>query len=647
MKVSSSFSAKRVNFFRSTQARYTTFVLAYFAALVILTLVVIRLFVSPDLRRTEAALVGRNVDEIGVVITNKLHQVEAQQRSITQAVSLMDGASIDRLQPGLVDQYGDVDVFGGGIWPLPFKRDPAKERDSTFFARDASGKLQVNTHWNEASALKYWEQTWYKNGLTAPRGHCLWANAYKDDASAQPRTNCAMAIYKGDDIFGVSTIDVTLGFFNHLVAEMEGKVHGQILIVEPNGTIVSNSTYIKQDIVLKKVADLADTSPMIAQVRDALPLVAKSGAVEHDFDQDGESHTLIVKPIAGTPWVLATNLPTSLLTQNSTRILTKLAAVQVPLALLLLIALVIGIRALMKQLAALKANIDELNSGDADLTRRLAAGSGTEYNGVVDSFNRFIERLQGMMRQVRDSSSAISSAATQIASGNMDLSQRTEEQASSLEETAASMEELTATVRQNADNARQANTLARQAAVAAQGGGNTVSEVVETMDAIGRSSARIADIVGVIDGIAFQTNLLALNAAVEAARAGEQGRGFAVVAGEVRSLAQSSATAARDIKGLIAASSEDVERGAGLVRVAGQRIGELTGNVANVAAFMEEIMAASDEQAQGIDQVSGVVTQLDDMTQQNAALVEEAAAAAKALEDQTRTLSDVVGSFRL
>ena len=636
-----------MNFLKSTQARYTVAVLGYFLVLVVLTLIVVRLFVSPDLRATEGELVGRNVDEIGTVITNKLHQVEAQQRSITQTVALMDSASIDRLQPGLVDQYGDPDVFGGGIWPLPFKREASKERDSTFFARDASNKLVVNTHWNQPDALKYWEQSWYKNGLSAPRGHCLWADAYKDDASAQPRTNCAMAIYKGDEVFGVSTIDVTLGFFNRLVADMEKKVHGQILIVEPNGTVVSNSTYIKDDIVLKKVPDLAAGSAMIAQVKDALPRVAKGGQVELDYDADGESHTLFLKPIAGTPWVLATSLPTRLLTENSTRILTKLAAVQVPLALLLIVALVLGIRALMKQLATLKANIDELNSGDADLTRRLATGSGSEYNGVVESFNGFIARLQGMMRQVRDSSSAISSAATQIASGNMDLSQRTEEQASSLEETAASMEELTATVRQNADNARQANTLAREAANAARDGGGTVNEVVVTMDAISHSSARIADIVGVIDGIAFQTNLLALNAAVEAARAGEQGRGFAVVASEVRSLAQSSAKAAKDIKTLIAESVDDVERGSQLVRVAGQRIGELTGSVAHVATFMEEIMAASTEQSQGIDQVSGVVTQLDDMTQQNAALVEEAAAAAKAMEDQTRTLEAVVGGFKL
>lgn len=634
-----------MNAFRSTQSRGIALLAGYFIVLVALTLVMIHVFITPELRRSEAALVSRNVNEIGVVITTKLHQVEAQQRSITQAVPLMDSAAIDRLQPGLVDQYGDPDVFGGGIWPLPFKRDPTKERDSTFYARDASNHLQVNTHWNEPTALKYWEQSWYKNGLDAPKGHCLWANAYKDDASAQPRTNCAMAIYKGNDVFGVATIDVTLGFFNHLVADMEKRVNGQILIVEANGTIVSNSTYIKDDIVLKKLADVAAASPMAAEVARAMPNL-KNAPFEIDYDDQG-ARTLFLQPITGTPWFIATSLPTALITQQSSQILLRLAEVQLPMALLLVAALIVGIRLLMKQLGVLRSNIDTLNSGDADLTRRLPEGSGSEYNAVVASFNAFVERLQGMMRQIHGSSTAIASAATQIASGNMDLSQRTEEQASSLEETAASMEELTATVRQNADNAKQANTLARDAAGVAQRSGDVVEQVVETMDAISASSARINEIVGVIDGIAFQTNLLALNASVEAARAGEQGRGFAVVAGEVRNLAQSSAKAARDIKQLIAGASEDVARGAELVAHAGTTIRDLTTHVRHVATYMDEIMAASQEQSQGIDQVSRTVTQLDDMTQQNAALVEEAAAAAKAMEDQTVTLKSVVGAFRL
>ena len=631
--------------FKSTQSRSTALLVAYVALLVAVTVVVIRLFITPDLRRSEAQLVTHDVDGIAQVILEKLHRVEAQQRSITQTVALMDSASIDRLQPGLVDQYGDPDVFGGGIWPLPFKRDAAKERDSTFFARDASNALVVNTHWNEPTALKYWEQPWFQNGLKAPRGQCFWADAYKDAASAQPRTNCAMTIYKGNDAFGVSTIDVTLGFFNRLVADMEKKVQGQILILEPNGTIVSNSTYIKDDIVLKKLADQAGTSPMVAQIVQGLPRL-KDGPVEMDYD-DGVGRTLFLKRIEGTPWVLATSLPTALITQQSSRILQKLAIVQLPLAVLLVVALLVGIRMLMKQLATLKSNIDVLNSGEADLTRRLPPGSGTEYNAVVDSFNAFVAHLQNLMRKVQASSTAISSASTQIASGNLDLSQRTEEQASSLEETAASMEELTATVRQNADNARQANELARTAANAAQRGGEEVGQVIQTMDAISHSSARITDIVGVIDGIAFQTNLLALNASVEAARAGEQGRGFAVVAGEVRNLAQSSARAARDIKQLIAGASEDVARGAELVGRAGTTITQLTTQVGSVASYMEEIMAASQEQSQGIDQVSRTVTQLDDMTQQNAALVEEAAAAAKAMEEQAHTLDDVVSTFRL
>ncbi len=251
------------------------------------------------------------------------------------------------------------------------------------------------------------------------------------------------------------------------------------------------------------------------------------------------------------------------------------------------------------------------------------------------------------MSEVRDSTHAIAGASAEIAAGNLNLSSRTEAQASSLEETAAAMEELTSTVRQNADNARQANQLVMSASGQARQGGQVVGDVVATMGAISDSSRRIADIIGVIDGIAFQTNILALNAAVEAARAGEQGRGFAVVASEVRSLAQRSAAAAKEIKDLIGASSEQVEAGARLVDTAGATMTGIVQAVQRVADLMSEIDAASSEQSQGIGQVNVSIAAMDDVTQQNAALVEEAAAAAGALEEQAARLAQVVSGFKL
>ncbi|MFY3135488.1 methyl-accepting chemotaxis protein [Achromobacter xylosoxidans] len=282
-----------------------------------------------------------------------------------------------------------------------------------------------------------------------------------------------------------------------------------------------------------------------------------------------------------------------------------------------------------------------------DLGQPINANTRDETGRLLRALHDMQDKLAGAVRTIRAGSETISSAAGQIAAGNTDLSSRTEEQAASLEETAASMEELASTVKQNADNARQANQLAASASEVAQRGGAVVSAVVSTMGDISASSRKISEIVSVIDGIAFQTNILALNAAVEAARAGEQGKGFAVVAGEVRSLAQRSAQAAREVKALIEASVSKVAEGASQAENAGTTMQEVVASVKRVTDIMGEIAAASQEQASGIEQVNRAVSQMDEVTQQNAALVEEAAAAAGSMQDQAHALVRAVGVFRL
>ena len=282
-----------------------------------------------------------------------------------------------------------------------------------------------------------------------------------------------------------------------------------------------------------------------------------------------------------------------------------------------------------------------------DLTSRVHVVGTDEPARLLTSLAKMNDSLAGIVGKVRAASDSIATGATQIATGNADLSQRTEEQASNLQQTAASMEQLTSTVQTNSDTARQAAELAREASSAALRGGELVGQVVGTMDAINSSSKKIADIIGVIDSIAFQTNILALNAAVEAARAGEQGRGFAVVASEVRSLAQRSAQAAKEIEGLITESVEKVETGTAQVGEAGRSMSDIVTQVKNVNDLIAEISSATQEQSQGISQVGDAVSQLDQVTQQNAALVEESAAAAESLSQQAARLVEAVSIFTL
>ncbi len=402
------------------------------------------------------------------------------------------------------------------------------------------------------------------------------------------------------------------------------------------------------------VADIENVEAAYGPVAEAIVKLADEGKHDEAIDKiNTDCKPLLAKLLSVTKAYIAyTREETNAATAAAASAYSGQRAMLLGLsAAAIVAALLLGWRITRGLVGALGAEPAELGAA----ARRIAEGDLSPLHGaanaradsVMASMSTMQKQLVGLIGQVRSSAEGIATASSQIAQGNMDLSGRTEEQASALEQTAASMEELGSTVRQNADNARSANDLAATASTVAVRGGDVVNEVVHTMKEINASSKRIGDIIGTIDGIAFQTNILALNAAVEAARAGEQGRGFAVVAGEVRTLAQRSAEAAREIKSLIGASVERVEAGTSLVDRAGATMTEVVGAIRRVTDIMGEISMASAEQSSGVAQVGEAVTQMDRATQQNAALVEESAAAAESMKQQAQQLMHAVAVFRV
>ena len=381
-------------------------------------------------------------------------------------------------------------------------------------------------------------------------------------------------------------------------------------------------------------------------------LAQKSGAMRYTWTAPGQTAAtarekqLYYREFKDWRWIIAGGTFTDEITLEARQMRNQLAIAGFLALLVFAVLLYWLVRTLVSRpLAAAETAAAQIAAGD--LTVHLDTTSMDEIGRLLRAMNRISDNLSQVVGNVRGSAGQIATASGEIASGNLDLSSRTEQQASSLEETAASMEELSSTVRQNVDHAQQASRLARDSSSLAAEGGAAVAQVASTMDAIRSSSSKIADIIGVIDGIAFQTNILALNAAVEAARAGEQGRGFAVVATEVRTLAQRSTAAAKDIKDLIQASASTVDLGHAQVSQASATMDTVVASVQQVSTIMAEIAQASDEQRSGIEQVNQAIAQMDQVTQQNAALVEEAAAAADALQEQAQELNQVVGVFKL
>ncbi|HDX8380372.1 TPA: methyl-accepting chemotaxis protein [Aeromonas salmonicida] len=604
------------------KGRYTAVFVGFMALVCALTVIGIQIWIKPALQKAGEQNVTLLVSEIATDILDELNGVQSQSRSITQLVAQLPSEQIDALLPALIDQYGNAMVFGGGIWPLPDQREAGRAKFSTFFHRDAANKLIPNTYWNSAEAPNYFEQPWHKAGQQAPQGMCVWAAAYKDGASQQPRTNCAMGIYRNGALFGVSTIDVTLGFFNDLVARKEQEIGGQVMIIEADGKILSKNARLNGDVVLGNLSAHADY-PFAGAIASLLGQSRGTGLLRTTFQDQGQEQTLLLQAIEGTPWLLATALPTSTLTQDSQDVLTTLAAIQLPLVGLLFVLMLLAITQLGSRLQTLKQNIDALSAGDADLTARIQVKGNDELDHIALSVNRFIAYLQQMMVQVTDATDLITRELAQLDQQTGQARRILGEHAAETDQVVTALTELSSTadsVAQHAsDSASFTEAANGQAANSRKVVGSASASVVALIDEVDLAAAKVLEmqedakqigsVLGVIGGIAAQTNLLALNAAIEAARAGEQGRGFAVVADEVRALA------ARTQK-----STAEV----------GSMLSRLTQGVADAVVAMEQTkrscQAAADTTGQvtgGLDSMADSVVQIHDLSSQIATAAEE------------------------
>ncbi|MCQ4298156.1 methyl-accepting chemotaxis protein [Pseudomonas stutzeri] len=627
---------------RTIKARYTAAFIGFVLLVMLLTMLGIKRFVTPQLMEAGETIVMSQVTEIGEHISLELARVEAQARSITQTVPMLASDEIDRVLPGLVDQYGDIKVFGGGIWPLPEVRTPGRAKHSTFYHRDASGKLIVNTHWNSAESRNYFDEPWHKGGLLAPRGKCVWAAAYQDDASAEPRTNCAMTIYKEGSPWGVSTIDLTLGFFNRLVAEKQDEIGGEVMIIEADGKILSNQPQLGSDMVLRNVSELASQSPFIATVQKALASTTQPLRRNMFTSTTGDAFTFFMAPIEGTPWFLAAALPTAKLEARSDEMLGTLAFLQIPMVVVLLALMLVAISQLMKRLTVLKTNIDSLSAGDADLTKRIDIKGEDEVDQVGRSVNGFIGYLQKMMIDVSDATTQIQSEIAQLKLLSRSTNEALARHASETDQAVTAINEMSSTAESVAQSAsdtasftQTANHNAVSSRLVVDDASSSVRSLVSEVEsatakvqAMQADAQRINDVLGVIGDIAGQTNLLALNAAIEAARAGEQGRGFAVVADEVRALAARTQQSTSEINETL------------------QRLKDAVGSaVQAMEQTKASCQATADKTAQvtvGLDEMTNSVVHINDLSTQIATAAEEQSAVAEEINRNMVAVRHVV-----
>ncbi|MCL1104171.1 methyl-accepting chemotaxis protein [Shewanella algicola] len=655
---------------KTIKQRYSLVLVAFIVLISILTTIGIQHWVKPALQAEEEKSLSFAVKDIATEIKLILAAVQSQQRATTQLIPNLESTQIDSLLPHLVDQYGNQLVFGGGIWPMPNKRIVGVDRASSFYHRDTSGKLVVNTYWNSDEAPDYFTQAWHKAGQNAPKGQCVWANAYKDGASIEPRTNCAMGIYEGTSLYGVSTVDVTLGFFNELVADKERELNAEILIVEADGKILSTNKVLNNENVI--LTDLSDQSyPLALALNNAL----KTSEFRKEFEQNDEEHILLVQEVVGTPWLIAVAKPTSLLTMQTQEIMSTLAVIQLPMVALLLGVLLYAFTSLGNRFKALKENVDTLSAGDADLSIRLPIKGEDELDAVSESMNNFISYLQNLITNVIEANLVCNQQITAMTALTEEtliiLDQHVKETdmvATAVNELSSSAQEVAGYTNQSTEITNSAQREALNSGDSARKATISVGELMQNVEITSANVGKMQDnassiegVLQVIRGIAEQTNLLALNAAIEAARAGELGRGFAVVADEVRNLAaktqDSTAEVAQMLDNLksgvettVTSMSETRERcqiTSVLTNDVTEGIATMQNAVSKVDDVSVQIATAANEQSQVAEEINRSMESIRSMLMDLHGHGKTSGDHAKALQNANRSLQDLVDQFKV
>ncbi|QLR77616.1 HAMP domain-containing protein [Citrobacter freundii] len=621
-------------------------------AVTTLVIVVIMLWRGqPRVVEINTALIEETGQGLTRQLSTVLSRIEGETVSLSRLAEVLpnDESLYQSVVPHLIGEGKDSIITGGGIWPEPDAFTAGVEKRSFFWARNAEGKLVYSNDYNVEGSSGYHNESWYQHAKGQSQNNCLWSDVYQDASSGVNMVTCSVPYQQTGKFAGVATTDIRLDNVATFMQQQGNSTGGYAFVVDKQGQIL----YFPQaDLAKHKtINDLAQSAQWLIPVQNGLKSLRPTDGVKtitlaNDNILNTASQVMLF-PMPDTGWVVGLATPESRIVGLAKVMMQDVLEVLIPIMTLLLVGSWLVVRRLISRLDDTRQALDDIAQGEGDLTRRLDVRGKDEISAIAEAFNLFVDKISAILITVRSSSTVVANNAVSLADSNMELSSRVTQQAAALEESSAAMEQLNATVHQNASNTQLADELSDNTAQTANRCGDVMQGVISTMDNVSASSGRMVEIVSVIDSIAFQTNILALNAAVEAARAGDAGRGFAVVASEVRTLAQRSATAAQEIKALIDESVSHVDSGSQQIHTAGERLGELVSNVRQVRQLMGEIRVAGEEQRKGVSEVTLAVTEMDSTVQQNASLIDDAAARTQALKEEAEQLALLVSSFRL